>query len=77
MTGTRRLPASCSRYRYHNTCARGLYFLEKSMPHEAAAEFARMIRLRPFAWNGYYLWAKSCLKKTLAVDGAAGTASPS
>jgi len=59
------------RYRYHNTCARGLYFLEKSMPHEAAAEFAKMIRLRPFAWSGYYLWAKSCLKKTVALPGAA------
>jgi glycosyltransferase involved in cell wall biosynthesis len=57
------------RYRYHNTCARGLYFLEKSMPHEAAEEFAKMIRLRPFAWSGYYLWAKSCLKKTLAHPG--------
>lgn len=59
------------RYRYHNTCARGLYFLEKSMPREAAAEFAKMIRLRPFAWSGYYLWAKSCLKKTVALPGAA------
>ncbi len=65
------------RYRYHNTCARGLYFLEKAMPREAAAEFATMIRLRPFAWNGYYLLAKSCLKSALAVAGAAGTASPS
>ena len=58
------------RYRYHNTCARGLYFLEKEKPREAAAEFATMIRLRPFALSGYYLWAKSCLKKTLAVKGA-------
>jgi glycosyltransferase involved in cell wall biosynthesis len=65
------------RYRYHNTCARGLYFLEKAMPREAAAEFAKMIRLRPFAWNGYYLLAKSCLKIAQAVTGAEGTASPS
>lgn len=65
------------RYRYHNTCARGLFFLEKSMPRKAAAEFAKMIRLRPFAWSGYYLWAKSRLKKTTAVAGAAGTTSPS
>lgn len=63
------------RYRYHNTCARGLYFLEKSMPREAAAEFAKMIRLRPFAWGGYYLWAKSRLMKTEVVPGATGRTS--
>jgi len=64
-----------ARYRYHNTCARGLYFLEKSMPHKAAAEFAKMIRLRPFAWSGYYLWAKSFMKKTVALPGEAGRSS--
>ena len=63
------------RYRYHKTCARGLYFLEKSMPREAAAEFAKMIRLRPFAWGGYYLWAKSRLMKTEVVPGATGRTS--
>jgi len=65
------------RYRYHNACARGLYYLEKSMPREAAVEFEKMIRLRPFAWIGYYLWTKSCLKKTPVISGAAGTASSS
>lgn len=65
------------RYRYHNACARGLYYLEKSMPREAAVEFEKMIRLRPFAWSGYYLWTKSCLKKTRVAAGAAGTASSS
>ena len=63
------------RYRYHNACARGLFYLEKAMPREAAVEFASMVRLRPFAWNGYYLWAKSRLMKAMAVPGAAGRSS--
>lgn len=63
------------RYRYHNACARGLYYLEKSMPREAAAEFASMIRLRPLAWNGYYLWAKSRLLKTMVLPDEAGRSS--
>ncbi len=65
------------RYRYHNACARGLYYLEHSMPREAAEEFVKMMRLRPFAWGACYLWAKSCLRKTRVVPGSAGKARPS
>lgn len=63
------------RYRYHNACASGLYYLEQSMPHAAAVEFVKMIRLRPFSWSGYYLWAKSRLMTTKVVPGATGRTS--